>query len=120
MGFGGWDATGHGEALNGTALSSRAKGEGRARIGHHRSAGRELELDDALTDAWNLTGNPPPGNRVRLAGPMDGGWRVISLWDCAEQFREFLEERLQLALSDPGDQQPTATLCEIEKLQRFD
>jgi hypothetical protein len=82
--------------------------------------GGSSELDDALTDAWNLTGNPPPGNRIRLAGPMERGWRVISLWDSAEQFREFLEERLQLALSDTGDQQPTVTLWEIEKLQRFD
>jgi hypothetical protein len=82
--------------------------------------GGSSELDDALTEAWSLTGYPPPGNRVRFAGPMDGGWRVISLWDSAEQFREFWEERLQLALSDTGDHQPTVTFWEIEKLQRFD
>jgi heme-degrading monooxygenase HmoA len=54
-----------------------------------------------------------------MAGPMDGGLRVVSLWDSAEQFQAFQEERLHLTL-DAGDGQPTVTLWEIEKVHRFD
>jgi hypothetical protein len=77
------------------------------------------DLDEALVEAWNLAGNPPEGNRLRMAGPMEGGWRVVSLWDSAEQFRAFLEERLHLTL-DAGEEQPTVTFWEIEKVHRFD
>lgn len=82
--------------------------------------GGTSDLDEALTEAWRITSNPPSGNRLRLAGPMDGGWRVISLWDSAEQFQEFLEERLHLSLDDAGEEQPTVTFWEIEKVHRFD
>jgi hypothetical protein len=81
--------------------------------------GGSSDLDEALSDAWNLTGNPPPGNRLRMAGPMDGGWRVISLWDSVERFHEFLEGRLHLTLDEFADEQPTVTLWEIEKVHRF-
>jgi hypothetical protein len=82
--------------------------------------GVSSDLDEALIEAWNLTGNPPPGNHLRLAGPMDGGWRVISLWDSAEQFQGFLEDRLHLTFDDFGDQKPAVALWEIEKIHRFD
>jgi hypothetical protein len=82
--------------------------------------GGSSDLDEALIEAWNLTDEPPPGNRLRLAGPMDGGWRVITLWDAAEQFQSFLEDRLHLTLDDFGDQEPAVTLWEIEKIHRFD
>jgi hypothetical protein len=82
--------------------------------------GGSSALDEALAEAWNVTRNPPAGNRLRMAGPMDGGWRVISLWDSREQFQEFLDERLRLTLDDPGGQQPTVSVWEIETVHRFD
>jgi hypothetical protein len=82
--------------------------------------GGSLALDEALADAWNLNDDPPAGNRFRMAGPMDGGWRVISLWDSREQFQDFLDERLRLTLDDPGGQQPTVSFWEIETMHRFD
>ena len=82
--------------------------------------GGSADLDEALIAAWNLADNPPKGNRLRMAGPMDGGWRVVSLWDSAEQFQGFLEERLHLTLDDAGDEAPTVSVWEIERLQRLD
>lgn len=81
--------------------------------------GGSSALDEALTEAWNLTGSPPPGNRLRLAGPMDDGWRVVSLWDAEEQFREFLSDRLHLTLDEASDEQPTVTIWEIESVHTF-
>ena len=83
------------------------------------AAGGSSELDEPLVEAWHSVEYPRGGNRVRMAGPMDGGWRVVSLWDTAEQFQAFLEERLHLTL-DGLDGEPTVALWEIEKVHRFD
>jgi hypothetical protein len=82
--------------------------------------GGSSELDDVLSDSWHLADSPPEGNYLRLAGPMDGGWRVVSLWDSRDQFETFLRERLHLSAADTGDQQPTLTFWDIEKVHHFD
>jgi hypothetical protein len=76
-------------------------------------------LDEVLMEAWHVTGSPPPGNRLRLAGPMDGGWRIVSLWDSGEQFQAFLHERLHMTFDDLGDGQPTISIWEIETVRAF-
>ncbi|HET7047076.1 MAG TPA: hypothetical protein VFI54_02315 [Solirubrobacteraceae bacterium] len=81
--------------------------------------GGSSALDEALIQAWHVTGSPPPGNRLRIAGPMDGGWRIVSLWDSAEQFQDFLRERLHLTLDDIGDGQPTINVWEVETVHTF-
>ena len=82
--------------------------------------GGTSDLDDALVEAWHLTGQPPPGNRLRMSGPMARGWRVVSLWDSPQQFDAFLQDRLHLTLSDLGDDLPTVIMWEIEKVHSFD
>jgi hypothetical protein len=82
--------------------------------------GGSTALDDALVEAWHLTGSPPEGNRLRLSGPMEGGWRVVSLWDSAQQFEAFLGARLHLTLDEVGDDQPSVTVWEIEKVHAFE
>jgi hypothetical protein len=81
--------------------------------------GGSSELDDALAEAWGIETTPPPGNLLRMAGPMDSGWRVLSLWESREQFETFLEERLHLSLQDAGADQPVVNFLEIEKVHRF-
>jgi hypothetical protein len=82
--------------------------------------GGSSDLDEALIEAWNLTGNPPSGNRLRMAGPMDGGWRVISLWDSAEQFHGFLGNRLHVTLGGAEGEQPRVSVWEIETVHKFE
>ena len=82
--------------------------------------GGNSALDEALVQAWDVTGSPPPGNRLRFAGPMEGGWRIVSLWDSGEQFQEFLRERLHLTLDDVGDGQPTISIWDVETVHAFD
>lgn len=81
--------------------------------------GGSSELDDALTEAWGIATSPPPGNLLRMAGPMEGGWRVVSLWETRRQFEAFLDERLHLSLKDTGDGQPVVSFWEIDKVDRF-
>jgi hypothetical protein len=81
--------------------------------------GGSSELDDALTEASGIASNPPEGNLLRMGGPMEGGWRVISLWESRHQFETFLEERLHLSLQDIGAGQPQISFWEIEKVDRL-
>jgi hypothetical protein len=81
--------------------------------------GGSAELDDALTEAWGIASSPPEGNLLRMGGPMDGGWRVVSLWESRHLFETFLEERLHLSLQEAGADQPVVSFWEIEKVHRF-
>jgi hypothetical protein len=82
--------------------------------------GGSSALDEVLTEAWDIAGRPPEGNVLRMAGPMDGGWRVVSLWESRQQFETFLEERLHLSLQDTGVGQLVVSFWEIERINRFD
>ncbi|GGP07526.1 hypothetical protein LDL08_08710 [Nonomuraea glycinis] len=52
----------------------------------------------------------PPGLLAHVAGPVEGGWRIINIWESEEAFRRFQSERLiraaglaaQDAAFDPG------------------
>ena len=55
-------------------------------------AGGDQGLYDALKPRTMPDGRLPDGCSLRIAGPMDGGWRVITVWDSEEQF-EAVPER---------------------------
>jgi hypothetical protein len=82
--------------------------------------GMTSEQDDAMVDALDLAQNPPAGGRFRLSGPMDGGWRIVSLWESREQFEAFLEERLNPAREATGRPAPQLTFWEIEKVRGYE
>ena len=37
-----------------------------------------------------------------MAGPMPGGWRIVTLWDSEGDWERFRDERLRPALADIG------------------
>jgi hypothetical protein len=41
---------------------------------------------------------PAPGQIFHLAGPMEGGWRVLEVWESQEAADTFYRERLGQAL----------------------
>ena len=47
-------------------------------------------------------GQLPDGCQVHIAGPVENGWRVITVWDSDEQFQQFRDEKLIPALSEAG------------------
>jgi hypothetical protein len=47
-------------------------------------------------------GQLPDGCQVHIAGPVDKGWRVITVWDSDEQFQKFRDEKLIPAMRDAG------------------
>ena len=44
----------------------------------------------------------PAGQIARLAGPVEGGWRVISVWESQEALEAFRRDRLTPAAQQSG------------------
>jgi hypothetical protein len=47
-------------------------------------------------------GGLPDGCQLHIAGPMEGGWRVITVWNSPDQFEQFRNERLIPAMGEAG------------------
>jgi hypothetical protein len=44
----------------------------------------------------------PDGCQAHIAGPVEGGWRVITVWESEDRFEQFREETLIPALREAG------------------
>lgn len=78
--------------------------------------GGTADQDNEMMEALNLANDPPAGNRLRLAGPTDSGWRIVSLWDSQEAFDTFRSERLAPVLQGRGGPAPTFAVSPIESV----
>jgi hypothetical protein len=47
-------------------------------------------------------GKLPEGCQAHIAGPVENGWRVITVWDSDERFQQFRNEKLIPAMRDAG------------------
>jgi hypothetical protein len=57
---------------------------------------------------------PPQGAIFQVAGPADGGWRVISVWESREAQERFRDELLIPALDDVGVSRDNMTWSDFE------
>jgi hypothetical protein len=53
---------------------------------------------DKVMELLKLGGKLDPGCLYHVAGPMDGGWRVVDVWESNEHFEKFFKAKLQSAL----------------------
>lgn len=45
---------------------------------------------------------PPDGSYFHISGPIDGGWRVIEVWDSEDEAQRFFQEQFVPALRALG------------------
>ncbi len=76
--------------------------------------GGTADQDEAMVKTLGLGSNAPSGARFRLAGPSEGGWRIVSLWDTREAFDAFFSERIRPALEAAGRSVPEFDYWPIE------
>jgi hypothetical protein len=74
------------------------------------------EQDAAMLAALDLEGNPPAGGHLRMAGPTDAGWRIISLWDSQEDFETFVRDRLAPVFERVGRPMPEFEVNPVESV----
>ena len=61
------------------------------------------ELYEQVTQRVAASGEmPPQGAIFQVAGPAEGGWRVISVWESREAQERFRDERLVPAFNELG------------------
>ena len=65
--------------------------------------GGSQEMYDQVNPKVMEGGALPDGCQVHIAGPVENGWRVISVWDSEEQFQQFRDEKLIPALREFGE-----------------
>jgi hypothetical protein len=82
-----------------------------------RIPGLTAEEDAALVEALDLQGSPPPGIRIRMAGPTVDGWRMAGLWDSDTDYERFRDEWLVPMLSGLGRVLPAIEMWPIETVR---
>jgi hypothetical protein len=65
--------------------------------------GAGQDLYDRLTRRVMPDGQLPEGCRDHIAGPIEGGWRVITVWESEDQFNRFRNDTLIPAIQEAGD-----------------
>ena len=61
-----------------------------------------VEEFDRVEAAIDVRGNHPDGLIFSASGPVDGGWRVIDVWESRAQFDAFGAERIGPAVAATG------------------
>lgn len=62
----------------------------------------------------------PEGMQSHIAGPVEGGWRVITVWDAEDSFHKFREEKLIPAIQEAGGgDEPSPPRIDIQPVHKF-
>jgi hypothetical protein len=61
---------------------------------------------DAVIQDLDLGGKAYQGGIFHVAGPMEGGWRVVDVWESQAAFDTFMQQKLGAALQKNGLQPP--------------
>lgn len=80
--------------------------------------GMTAEAYDAVTERVIPGGQLPEGCQVHIAGPVEQGWRVITVWDAAESYDRFREEQLLPAIREVAGEAPDNVQPDISPVHR--
>jgi hypothetical protein len=65
--------------------------------------GGSQEMYDQVNPKVMEGGRLPEGCQLHIAGPIENGWRVITVWDSEDQFQQFRDETLIPALREADE-----------------
>ena len=65
-------------------------------------SGMTQELYDQLVETVEAGGKIPEGRILHIAGPIEGGWRVVDVWESQEAVNKFFQEVLGPAAQAAG------------------
>ena len=84
------------------------------------SPGIDVERYEAVTDRVMPGGQLPEGCQLHIAGPVDQGWRVITVWDTREAFDQFRQEKLMPAFKEvAGGGSPPVLTPEVNEVHKL-
>jgi hypothetical protein len=77
------------------------------------------DMYETVTAKVMPDGKLPTGCRLHIAGPFEDQWRVITVWDEADQFHQFRAKTLLPAISEaggPANQPPEISVEPVHRL----
>ena len=84
----------------------------------HELPGMTREQDEQALRELKLSG-PPPGSHLHASGPMEGGWRIVEVWESAEAAEAFLgSEAFQQMAQSTGIALPSITSYPVEIVRK--
>ena len=60
----------------------------------------------------------PPGLLYHVEGPIEGGWRVVDVWESQEAFDRFFQAKLGQALQEVGVAPPQPKIWPVHNILR--
>jgi hypothetical protein len=75
--------------------------------------GMTQEQYDQVVETLQRDGKTAQGRLFHLAGPMEGGWRVLEVWESQEAWDKFLRETLGPLLQGAGAPPPHQQLWPV-------
>ncbi len=63
---------------------------------------KSLAVTKTLSFAEKVGSKSPPGLLYHVEGPIEGGWRVVDVWESQEAVVKFFEETLGQVLQEVG------------------
>ena len=61
--------------------------------------GVRQEFYDGVNARLGVDSNPPSGLIIHTSGATEVGWRVVDVWESADDYRRFAEERIGPAVA---------------------
>ena len=82
--------------------------------------GFTAEMYEAVSGKAMSGGQLPDGCHLHIAGPVEEGWRVITVWDSREDFERFREEKLVPAARElAGGEGPPQVEPEVNPVHKL-
>lgn len=78
-------------------------------------AGGDAAAYDRVIERMGLDGTLAPGAIFHAAGPYEGGWRVIDVWEDRAAFGEFAETQIGPHAGAEGFPEPALELVDVEE-----
>ena len=79
----------------------------------------DAEVYDQVTERVLSDGQLPEGCELHIAGPVDEGWRVITVWESEDVFHRFREEKLLPAIREVTGREPPPVVPEVQPVHRL-
>jgi hypothetical protein len=77
--------------------------------------GTSKQQYDEVVERMQLGGRMAPGGLHHYAGSYNGGWRVIDVWESAEQFARFRDDQIMPHTQAVGMPPPDVRMVEVDQ-----
>ena len=79
-----------------------------------------VDMYEAITGKVMSGDQLPDGCELHIAGPVEQGWRVITVWESREAFDQFREEKLLPAIRElAGGEGPPQVEPEVNPVHKL-